>query len=66
MNANKTIRGYKDIGARLAQVWGVEVSLTSVQRWCSAGEDPIPVRRIKSIVIADADKLDEWAKRQIR
>lgn len=65
------LKGYKDILRKLRDVWGTDVGLASVMRWCESQKDPLPIKRInptkgpRPIIIADPAQVEAWAKRQV-
>lgn len=66
------LRTYKAIAERISKVWGASVSLPSVMRWSKMAKDPLPIKRIKpvtdgtrSIVTADGDAVERWARRRL-
>lgn len=71
MGKLKMLKGYKDILRKLRDVWGTDVGLPSVMRWCAQKSDPLPVKRInptkgpRPIIVADAEEVERWALRQI-
>jgi hypothetical protein len=66
------LKGYKEVLAKLREVWGVDVGMRSVMKWCESKIDPLPIKRIsptntlRPIIIADATAVEAWARRQVK
>lgn len=66
------LKGYKEVLGKLREVWGVDVGMRSVMKWCESKIDPLPIRRIsptntlRPIVIANAAEVEAWARRQVK
>lgn len=66
------LNGYKDILAKLREVWGIDVGMRALMRWCNATIDPLPIKRInptggpRPIVLADPAAVEAWARRHVK